>query len=90
LLTAKLEEAVTEEIQEKYMYMLIKTVFQKKLVKHTSPKIQISSAAQTSKNVKIVLLLPELSQEIKEIVGLKLNIQSGKLLNTVKLQVLIK
>jgi hypothetical protein len=90
LSTAKLEEAATEETQERFTPMLTKTVFQKKLAKHMLPKIPISSAVQTFKNAKTAHHHPELNPETKETVGLSQNIQFGKLLNTVEFQALTK
>ena len=60
------------------MFSDIKMVSLKKLVKHMLPKILINFLALTFKNAKIVHLQQELSQEIKEIVGLNQNIQFGK------------
>jgi hypothetical protein len=64
--------------------------FHNKPVKLMLPRTQIISAVQIFKNARIVLLLLELNLEIKVTVGLSLNIQFGKLLNTVQYLELIR
>lgn len=79
-----------EEIQAKFMYMLTDMVSQNKHVKHMLLRTLIILVALIFKNVKTALHLQEQNQEIKEIVGLSLNIQCGKLLNMEKFQELTK
>ena len=67
-----------EGTQGKFMFSVIKMVFHNKLVKLMLLKILIHFHALLFKNAKIVLLLQEVSQEIREIVGLNQNIMFGK------------
>lgn len=67
-----------EEIQVKFMFMLIITVFHKKHAKLILLKTLPSSVVQIFKDVKTVLHQLELSQEMKEIVGLKRTTLSGR------------
>lgn len=77
-------------IQSMFIYMDTIMESQNKHVNHIKLKILINLAVQIFKNAQIARLLLEQSQEIKEIVGLKLNTQFGKFLNMVVFQELTK
>ena len=68
-LTAKLEEAVMEEILLGFINMLSLMEFPKKVARTILPKTLTNSAAQTSRNVRTVLILRDPSLGIKEIAG---------------------
>ena len=86
----KLVDHATEVIQAKFMFMPTNMEFHNKPAKLMLQRTQIISAVQIFKNARIVLLLLELNLEIKVTVGLSLNIQFGKLLNTVQYLELIR
>jgi hypothetical protein len=82
-LTAKPEEVVMVVTLEAYMLLLNQMVSLRKAAKIILLRILIISVALPSKNAWIALILKVKSQEIKETVGLLLNIPFGKLPNTV-------
>ena len=83
---AKLEEVATEATLEEFTSTLKITEFLKKAAKTILPRTLTTSVAQTSKNVKIVLIPREPNLETKVIAGLLLATPSGKWPNMVPYQ----